>query len=214
MTMVSIRDVEYGGLKLRAEPADNKMFYLTGDETIFRLVVINTEDRERNGKLAITWFYGTSFTGAHDHAVISISLGSRETKEYMLEKQWHFVEGVTICCLLHVGPPEDYEKLSEEAVRKNIEGRLPDLRFDVLCTYKVLDRAVYEDERRRHEEILKEQKATRETVEKLRQDVIEVARKEARDEVLKKLALGLKMAFSQEKQPEGKEEKQEPQPYR
>lgn len=56
--MVNIKEVEYYGLKVKLEPSDERTFYLTGEETVFKLTITNTEDRKRSGKIGLRLRYG------------------------------------------------------------------------------------------------------------------------------------------------------------
>ncbi|MCP8315834.1 MAG: hypothetical protein H3Z52_12440 [archaeon] len=207
--MVSIREVDYKGLLVRVEPTEDKPFFLTGETTDFRIKITNLEDNKREGKLSIRWRYGFGF-GMPFHAIpVEIDLEPKETKEFLLTTEWHRYEGSVICCIDEIGMPEDHKNMSTDEFHKKIKSESPE--FYVLCTYKVMDKTTYEEERKRYETLLKEQKDLRESIEKLREDITKIAREEARREVLQRLALGFKIAFTQEIPEEEKEE--EPKSY-
>jgi len=52
--LVTLREkIEYNGLYISVEPSISKPFYLTGDISSFNVIVENTTDLRRHGKLAL-----------------------------------------------------------------------------------------------------------------------------------------------------------------
>lgn len=168
--MVTIREEEYQGLRLKLTPTDGKGFYLTGDESLFKLVVMNLEERKRTGKLGLRWRYGTGSDAPASLRIVTIELDPKETKEYIINKELHMTEGGIVCTVEDIGPPESHEATDVGQMEKWLQHQSPT--YHVICTYKVIDRAQYEADTRRHEEVLAGQREITQRLQNLKEEIM------------------------------------------
>lgn len=192
--MVNVREVNYYGLLIRLEPVDDKPFYLTGETSSFNLRVVNLENRKRKGKLSIKWRYGFGFQTPYRAIPVEVELEPKETKESILIDEWHRYEGSVACVLEEFGSPEDHVNITMDDFLKKIRSQSPE--WYVLCTYRVMDKATYEEEKKRYETLLEKQEDVKKSIEKLREDITKIAREEARKEVYERLAKALQLTFA------------------
>jgi len=201
--VVDTREIMYHGLLLRIVPSEDRPFYLSGDKPSFKLTVKNTQNEERKGKLVFTWHQG-GIAGAFDLSVVDINIKPNAEMEHTIESPWLYYEGSAFCSLQQVGSPEDLERKERDELKDTVMAG----EFEPICAFKVLDKAIYEEERKRYEILLRKQEDVKESIEKLKEDMIKIAREEARKEVWERLATALRLTFAPPKEEEENEEKE------
>ncbi|KXA91389.1 hypothetical protein AKJ57_01430 [candidate division MSBL1 archaeon SCGC-AAA259A05] len=155
--------IESYGLRFSMTAKEEKDFYLTGDEPLFKLRVENPREKERKGIVVITWHLGGSrFITTHP---VGIDLKPDEIKEYPLKRDYLITPHVSNYNLRMVNKPEEIMNASEFTGDKLPEGdlsekniRLPvevgnpkkllNTQVQTLCSFRVRDRATFEREQK------------------------------------------------------------------
>ena len=143
--MVTPREspVLYHGLEVTIRPLDaKKAFYRTGESPEFKLVVHNTTDKRRQGKI----LYWLRLRMNRTINVLGIVMDAHETKEYTLNREWLGEDGpgeYGICDL--PGPPEAYVNKSDDQLKKEFQDWKP---VHPLCSFVIRDKDMVRSERR------------------------------------------------------------------
>ena len=137
--MVTKRErIEYDGLEVYIEPAEEKPFYLTGESPSFRLVIENRTPDRRYGMMVLIWRLGNVTTVR----IIRFELGPLQRGEYDVVREWLYCEGTGRYDLIVMpGRPEDYAGVPDNRILQD-----PNLRrylIHPLCSYYVKDKDLY-----------------------------------------------------------------------
>jgi hypothetical protein len=157
--MVSTNKVQYHGLTLLVRPfpakpesvgADRYLF-LTGESSDFEVRTKNTTGMQIEGKIAIQFAYGGISSGAiTNHYIKKIKIEPYgESISYLHES--HQFEGQVVVTVCNIGSPEQNLGVDDNQMRDlaKLESG------EVLCTYKVLDKVIYELETQRFADLAK-----------------------------------------------------------
>jgi len=143
------REVKYNDLRLILVPQKHGVV-LTNDTTSFELKVTNDSDKERRGKMLLQWITPLGTSNLTDAIIIKLypPLQPKDTRIFKFVHD-EDIEGTVVCQLVRMGTPEELEE-RDDATFKNY----PVMDGDLLCSYRVIDQAIYEEEKRKHQEVL------------------------------------------------------------
>lgn len=158
--MVSSNKVEYYGLQLLVRPFPAKpesidvdrYLFLTGESSEFELRIKNKTGRNIEGKLAVRFAYasGNGSEVLTNHFILMVNVEPYGEKiSYMRES--HQFEGQVVVSVCDIGQPEKYVVMDDTEVRDIAKFNTG----EVLCTYKVLDKVIYELETKRFNDLAK-----------------------------------------------------------
>lgn len=143
-------------------------FYLTGDTTLFKLRIKNRQDKKRRGGVAFIIESTKKNNNYHYFDFEVDPLGSWET---VFNTIHHTTEGFYEISIIDKGPPERWAEVYAKGVQYVTEEDEALPRIPV-TTFTVKDRGVYEEEERRHKELM--ERVVKKEAETLRTHVIYV----------------------------------------
>lgn len=124
----------------------------------FVLTITNDENTERGGVICVVFWY-PGFANRHPRryfiARLSPHLAAKESRFFRF-KERHEIAGQVLCTISDLGQPELCESLPDDVIRQNATYA----NCFNLYTYRVEDKALYEEGRQRHQEVIKTLKET------------------------------------------------------
>jgi len=125
-------------------PVTKRRFYYVNEKALFSLVVRNLKEVERDVKIIIDFRLGGT-EGTRFPIIVPIHLGSSGTLNIKLEGPPLAGEGLATYRLLHAPPPDEAWGRENDSLQRH-SGDAP---FSILCSFKVVDKDTFQDERRR-----------------------------------------------------------------